>query len=59
MKNLKKPMLNLDYLIINELTKLKWKKTQLNNHLTYMLKKKPLMQQNMIKIGTFENKIQI
>ncbi len=31
-------MLNVDYVVINELTKFKWKRTQLNNYFTYMLK---------------------
>jgi len=33
-------MLSVDYVEIYELTKFKWKRTQLNNYLTYMLRKK-------------------
>jgi hypothetical protein len=46
-------MLNVDYVVINELTKFKWKRTQLNNYFTYMLRKKSI-RQNMIKIKSFE-----
>jgi hypothetical protein len=45
---------------INELTKFKWTKAQLTNFLKYMLeKKKTSIEQNLIKIQTFENKVQI
>jgi len=40
-------MLNVNYVVINELTKFKWTKTQLKNSLKYILRKK--IQQNMIK----------
>jgi hypothetical protein len=44
---------------INELTKFKWTKAQLTNFLKYMLeKKKTSIEQNLIKIQTFENKVQ-
>jgi hypothetical protein len=46
-------MLNVDNVLINELTKFKWKRTQLNNYFTYMLRKKSI-QQNMIKIKSLE-----
>jgi hypothetical protein len=36
--------------MINELTKFKWIKAQLNNSLAYMLRKKQSIQQKMIEI---------
>jgi hypothetical protein len=47
-KNLKKPMLNVNYVVINEVTKFKWAKAQLNNFLVYIWRGENI---NPIKIG--------
>ncbi len=39
-KSPKNPTLNVDYVVINELTKFRWTKGQLNNSLAYLLEKK-------------------
>jgi len=44
--------------MINELTKFKWMRAQLDNFLTYLLKKKQSIQPKMIEMS-FENKVQI
>jgi hypothetical protein len=53
----KNQMLNVNYVMINELTKFKWTRTQLNNFLKYMLKEK--MPTKHDQIGIFETKVQI
>lgn len=40
MKEPQKPTLNVDYVVINQRTKFKWTKGQLNNSLAYMLRKR-------------------
>jgi hypothetical protein len=52
-------ILSGDYVVINELIKLKWTKTHLNNFLTYMLEGKKPIQQKMTEIRTFEKKVHI
>jgi hypothetical protein len=47
------------YVVINQLIKSIWKTAHLKNILSYMLGGKISIQQEMTKIGTFENKVQI
>lgn len=48
-------MLNVDYVVINELKKSIWRKAQLKISLIYMMRKKIEMHLKMIALWTFEN----
>jgi hypothetical protein len=52
-------MLYGDYMVTNELIESQWPRHQLNNSLTYMLEKTNINPTKKIKIGTFENDVQI
>jgi hypothetical protein len=48
-------MLNVDYVVINELKNSIWRKAQLEISLIYMMRKKIEMHSKMIVLCTFEN----